>query len=116
MWSFTWTIFQTLNLEHETTRKVFRIAYFIAKNLRPYTDSPKLVDLQTVNSLNMGRTLYTDKSCNSIIEHISIETMMKICNDIIKNKTKFHIIVDESTKLSKKNNVNYLLKNCSWTK
>ncbi|CAI6365084.1 unnamed protein product [Macrosiphum euphorbiae] len=42
------------SLEHETTRKVFRTAYFIAKNQRPYTDLPKLVDLQTVNSLNMG--------------------------------------------------------------
>eukprot|EP00102_Acyrthosiphon_pisum_P010394 XP_008178697.1 PREDICTED: E3 SUMO-protein ligase KIAA1586-like [Acyrthosiphon pisum] len=90
------------SLEHETTRKVFITAYFIAKNQRPYTDLPKLVDLQTVNSLNMGRILHTDKSCNSIIEHISVEIRIKICNDIIENQRKFCIIVDESTTLSQK--------------
>lgn len=60
------------------------------------------MDLQTVNSLNMGRILHTDKSCNSIIEHISVEIRIKICNDIIENQRKFCIIVDESTTLSQK--------------
>jgi len=53
-------IIKVSNLEHETTNKIFRTAYYIAKNQRPYTDLPKLVDLQSINGLQMGRVLQSD--------------------------------------------------------
>lgn len=65
-------IIKVSNLEHETTNKIFRTAYYIAKNQRPYTDLPKLVDLQSINGLQMGRVLQSDKSTSNIIEHISL--------------------------------------------
>lgn len=95
-------IIKVSNLEHETTNKIFRTAYYIAKNQRPYTDLPKLVDLQSINDLQMGRVLQSDKSCSNIIEHISLEMRKKICNNIIENQRKICIIVDESTTISQK--------------
>jgi len=43
-----------IEIEIETTEKVFRTAYCIAKNQRPFSDHPKLIDLQIYNGLNMG--------------------------------------------------------------
>lgn len=94
-------IIKVSNLEHETTNKIFRTAYYIAKNQRPYTDLPKLVDLQSINDLQMGRVLQSDKSCSNIIEHISLEMRKKMCNNIIENQRKICIIVDESNYKSK---------------
>lgn len=89
-------------IDNETTEKIFRTAYCIAKNQRPYTDLPKLVDLQTLNGLEMGRILQSDKSCSSIVDHIAIEMRKTICKDIIEFQRKICVIVDESTSLSKK--------------
>ncbi|KAF0748500.1 E3 SUMO-protein ligase KIAA1586-like [Aphis craccivora] len=36
-------------LQYEDTEKIFRAAYFIAKNQRPFLDMPKLIDLQALN-------------------------------------------------------------------
>lgn len=46
--------------------------------------------------------LQTNKSCANIVDHISNEMRLKICNDIIENNRKLCIVVDESTTLSKK--------------
>lgn len=88
--------------EIETTEKVFRTAYCIAKNQRPFSDHPKLIDLQIYNGLNMGRILQSDKSCSNIVDHIAIEMRKKVCNEIIHQQRKLCVIVDESTTLSKK--------------
>lgn len=89
-------------IDTETTEKIFRTAYCIAKNQRPYSDLPKLIDLQIYNGLEMGRILQTDKSCSSIVDHIAIEMRKTICKDIIEFQRKICVIVDESTTLSKK--------------
>ena len=100
--TFELQVLKTTKLQFETTKKIFCTAYFIAKNQRPYVDMPKLVDLQVLNGISMGKVLQTDKSCASIIDHIANEMRIKICNDIIENNRKLCIIVDESTTLSKK--------------
>lgn len=89
-------------MQFETTEKIFRTAYFIAKNQRPYVDMPKLVDLQVLNGISMDRVLQSDKSCATIIDHIANEMRIKMCKYIIENNRKLCIIVDESTTLSKK--------------
>lgn len=89
--------FNTKTLEY-----ILRTAYYIAKNQRPYSDKPKLIDLQIKNSLNMGRILQSDKSCGSIINHITYEMKKIICNGIKEHERKICIIVDESTTLSQK--------------
>lgn len=90
------------DINTKTTEYIFRTAYYIAKNQRPYSDMPKLIDLQMKNSLNMGRILQSDKSCTSIINHITFEMKKIICNDIIEHERKICIIVNESTTISQK--------------
>ncbi|XP_008189972.1 uncharacterized protein LOC103311913 [Acyrthosiphon pisum] len=89
-------------IDNALTEKIFRTAYFIAKNQRPYTDMSKLVDLYVNNGLEMGRILHTDKACSNIIDLISLEMRKKICKDIVENGKKLCIIVDESTTVSNK--------------
>lgn len=62
-------ILKTSNIDLESTKKNFRTAYSIAKNQRPYVDMPKLVDLQIMNGIEMGRILQTNKSCRAYSKH-----------------------------------------------
>lgn len=88
--------------ESNQTQKIFRTAYLISKNQRPYTDMPKLVDLQVINGVDLGRILQTNVSCIQIIDHIAFEMRKKLAKCITENETKLCILVDESTTLSKK--------------
>jgi hypothetical protein len=89
-------------IDNALTEKIFRTAYFIAKNQRPYTDMPKLVDLHINNGLEMGRILQTDKTCSNIIDHISSKMRKNFCKDIVDNGRKLCIIMIESTTISNK--------------
>lgn len=89
-------------IDNALTEKIFRTAYFIAKNQRPYTDMPKLVDLHVNNGLEMGRILQTDKACSNIVDHICSEMRKKIFKDIVDNRRKLCITVYESTTISNK--------------
>ena len=42
------------------TCAVFRTAYYIAKSDRPYYDYPDLIDLQELNSIDLGRVLHSN--------------------------------------------------------
>lgn len=95
-------IFKVNTAEHESTARIFRTAYSIAKYQRPYTDLPKMTDLQILNGLDMGRVLQRNVSCSNIIDHIALKMRKKIALDIIENNRKITILVDESTTLSKK--------------
>lgn len=95
-------VLKTSYIDIENTKRIFRTAYTIAKNQRPYTDMPNLVDLQIINGLDMGRILQTNKACSNIIDHITFEMRKKLCLDLLHNKRKICIIVDESTTLSQK--------------
>lgn len=56
---------------------------------------PKIIVTNEENSLNMQCILQSNKSYVSIINHITYEIKIIICNDIIKYKIKIYIIVDE---------------------
>lgn len=88
--------------ESDQTQKVFRTAYFISKFQRPYSDMSKLVDLQVINGVDLGRILHTNVLCTQIIDHIAFEMRKKLADNIIENRRKLCILVDESTTLSKK--------------
>jgi hypothetical protein len=87
-------IIKNNKLEDESTEKIFRSAYFIAKNQRPFLDMPKLIDLQALNEMNLGRVLQTNKL---VVDHIANEMRIQISKDIIENNRKLCIVVDEST-------------------
>lgn len=92
-------ILNILSIDIKNTKRVFRTAYSIAKNQRPYTDMSKLVDLQIMNGLDMGRILQTNKACSNIVSHITFEMRNKLCSDLLNNKRKICIIVKVSNKL-----------------
>lgn len=84
-----------------STAAVFRTAYYIAKNDRPYLDHPELVDLQKANGINMGRILHSNTVCVDIVDHIANE-MKKLITSVLAAKRPISVLIDESTSLSQK--------------
>lgn len=86
--------------EHLQTCKIFRTAYHIAKNDRPYTDHPDMVTLQQLNGIDMGRLLQSNVICCNIIEHISGSMRASLVNNMLSSQCHFAVLIDESTSLS----------------
>lgn len=86
---------------HETTCRVFRTVYKIIKLNRPFTDYETDIQLQQLNGLNMGRILHSRKSCSNIAVHIGAQMRTEVASNIVSSKTKFGILIDESTTASK---------------
>ena len=96
-----------------TTNKVFRIAYTIGKMGCPFSDMPVECDVHTLNGVDIGTTLHSDKSCQAILDHIGQEMRSKICEVIINDDlTKISVIIDESTSVSKKSALMIYIKVC----
>lgn len=53
------------------TTRMFRTAYYAAKEDRPYSDYETLLQLQKLNGLDTGITLQSRYSGNGIIAHIA---------------------------------------------
>jgi hypothetical protein len=86
--------------DQETTCRVFRTAYKIAKKERPYSDLPTDVELQQLNGIDMGRVLHSNHLCADINSHIASEMRRKLFADIVCNDRKIAILIDESTSVS----------------
>jgi hypothetical protein len=86
----------------ESTKRVFRTAYHIAKSNRPFTDQEALIKLQKANGLDMGQSLYSRKSGKKIIQSISCQMRSKLCRKLISINSLISIIIDESTTMSTK--------------
>lgn len=85
---------------YKSTETIFRTAYFIAKNNRPYDDHFKLLELQKLNGIGIGTTLHSRFSSANIISHIAAEMKEKIVLNIIKSNSKLSVLIDESTTMS----------------
>lgn len=51
--------------------------------------------------MSVGRVLHSNVTCTDIIDHISGDMRRNIVANIITNKTKFSILIDESTNLNR---------------
>lgn len=71
-----------MNSKYLEMVRIFRTAYKIAKQDRPFTDFPFDVQLQELNGLNMDRILQSNFSCANILDHIIIEMRGKIAETI----------------------------------
>ena len=80
-----------------TTECVFRTAYYIAKNNRPYTDHPELIDLQKLKGVNAGRVLRSNVVCADIIDSISEQMKKKVLHHIQQYPSPFSTLTDERT-------------------
>jgi hypothetical protein len=87
--------------EVDSTVKVMRTVYYMAKNNRPYTAHPNLVELQTLNEVEMGIGLRSRFSAVNFIDHISTETRKKLCSQIQDADGKISMLIGEGTTLSK---------------
>lgn len=86
----------------EHTCRVFRTAYKTVKHARPFSNFDSDIELQQLNGLNMGRVLHSDVTCANIASHIASnmrKSLLKIC---METSSKFSVLLDESTSLSKK--------------
>ncbi|XP_050505351.1 E3 SUMO-protein ligase KIAA1586-like [Diabrotica virgifera virgifera] len=86
----------------ESTKPIFRSAYYIAKNDRPYNDYFGLLELQKLNGVDIGVGLHSRYSAVEIIDHISKEMKLRILNKVKEVSGKISIIIDESTSISSK--------------
>lgn len=87
---------------HKTTERCFLTAYYLAKNNRPFTDYPDLLQLLELNELDVGITLHSRYSATQIINSIADDMKKNLCQSIIQNNRKISVIVDESSTISNK--------------
>lgn len=62
--------------------KLFRTAYYLVKNERPFTDFKDLLQLQKSNGLEIGETYITDKAANDyacIIADVYLMILKSYC-------------------------------------
>lgn len=85
---------------HNSTLLVFRTAYYLAKNNRPFNDHFNLIELQNLNGVKLGNTLHSRFSSTNIIEHVSREMKLKIVKNITETGAKLSVLIDESTTIS----------------
>ena len=86
----------------QSTKKIFRTAYYIAKKHKPFSDFSDIVDLQAANSVDMGRVLHSRTTVVNIIEHISTEMKKDVISNLIQKKSKINILIDEATRIGNK--------------
>ena len=96
--------------QHETTYRIFRTVYHIAKMNCPFSDLKELILLQVENGLDMGRVLQSDHAYADIVYHISNEMRTKLVKYILNNDNKVGFMIDESTTMSKKSALSICLR------
>ena len=94
------TVQQNAKFYKETTA-IFNTAYYIAKSDSPFSEHQQLIQLQVKNGLNLGVTLHSRFSAQQIICHIASEFRKKVAAKLIAQKSKFSVLIDESTTISK---------------
>jgi len=81
---FKEVIINQQNEDFSATCNVFRTAYFVAKNDRPYVDHPQLIDLQQLNGPDVGCLLHSNVvklTKYSLGKHTSNQpTVCELCN------------------------------------
>ena len=85
----------------QSTARVFRTPYYVAKSSKPFTDFEKLINLQQANSIDMGRVLHSKTVAVDIIEHISSHMKKKILTKIIE-RSKINVLANKPTRVGDK--------------
>ena len=80
----------------QSTARMFRTAYYVAKNSKPFIDFERLINLQQANSIDMIRVLHNKTVAVDIIEHISSHMKKKMLTKIIESRSKINVLAVES--------------------
>lgn len=86
--------------QHNTTSRVFRTVYNLAKNNRPMADIEQQVRLQQLNGIDMGVGLHSRQTATRIVEHIGLEIKKNMFDKVINRNSKISIIIDEASTVS----------------
>ena len=88
--------------QFDSTCKVFRTVYYVAKENRPFVDHPSLVDFQALNGVKLGQMLHSNVTAADISEHIAGDMHKKLVDAVLDAKLPFSTLIDESTSLGQK--------------
>ena len=61
----------------QSTARVSRTAYYMAKNNKPFTNFESLIDLQEYNSIDMGRVLHSTT--------VAVDTIGRVSSQMLKS-------------------------------
>ena len=84
----------------EATTEVFRIAYECAQSHLSFREHSRLVELHRMNGVECGDMLYSFHACANIVSHIASCMRDEICEYLLKTKSSFSIMIDESTSVA----------------
>ena len=87
---------------NQSTARLMRTAYSIAKNNRPYVSYAEQCELQEANGLDLGKGLHSRASATLMVDSIAVQMKATLCKTIISNCQKISIMLDESTTISQK--------------
>lgn len=96
------TFLQQQKGSYETTSRLMRTAYAIAKHNRPYIAYPELCELQEANGVKLGQCQHSRQAATAMIDCISNEMKKKLCATIRERSQRMSIMLDESTTVSRK--------------
>ena len=86
---------------HEKTRKViknhFSTAYYLSKNEKPFSDFPKLLDLQELNGLDVQKGYRTDRAAAVFVDFIAESMKLPLKKCLIKVKAKYYSILQDGS-------------------
>ena len=89
-------------MELGATQRIFRTAYYLVKNNRPYSDHEDLIELQQINGVDLGVSLHSRHTATTIIDHVAFEMRRKLFSHVQNIQGKISITIDESTSISNK--------------
>jgi len=88
--------------EKRLTSKVFRTAYYVAMNDRPFTDYQGLLELQECNGVDAGLGLRSRYTATEVVVHIAHEMRMTACRKIKETNGCISVLIDEATTVNNK--------------
>lgn len=88
--------------QYQTTARLMRTAYSVAKHNRPYVSYPELCELQEANGLDLGIGLHSRTTAALMADSIAEQMRKTLCNSIQTQQKKVAIMMDESTTVSRK--------------
>ena len=81
---------------------MFRTAYYVAKNSKPFTDFEKLISLQQASSVNTGRVFHSKTVAVDLIEHVFSQMKKKLLTTILESRSKINVLGDKSIRVGDK--------------
>ncbi|KAF5281765.1 hypothetical protein FQR65_LT14560 [Abscondita terminalis] len=94
-------VYKVVKKEEETTERIFRTAYKVAKKNQAFNDFEAEIDVQKLNGLDMGRILHSRNACANIVNYISSEMQKILIKKIVDSQNKVSLIFDEATTFQK---------------